>query len=274
VFGVFNERRRRNMNETAHDVLVEIVVKFPSSDVAFNSKILAQLDKVGLNDNGELRIKSSNDDFYPRISIDTNSENKKVLAEFRTSKDCTHEVLIRNTTGIEKKSPLKYTHLSIDDIADRFKKNGITINDIDHVGFNLPWFSSGIHLLIGNLRHNFASKCLYYKFPTGEPWDFIIPGSVHEILRLDEVDYSKKRTPKFEIVSFDASSTPLIQFDVQCNKKYEVFSQIFPEAIRDNQFKNIWIYVENPYNMDVCFVLNETSRSDWSSYFKESRILP
>jgi len=132
------------MNETADDVLVEIVLKFPNSDIAFHSKILAQLEKVSLKVNGKLRIKSSNDDFYPRISIETNSENKEVLAVFRTSRDCKHEVLILNTTGVEKKSPLNYTHLSIDDIADRFKKNGITINDIDHVGFNLPWFSPGI----------------------------------------------------------------------------------------------------------------------------------
>jgi len=262
------------LNETVDDVLAEIVVKFPNCDITFNRKLLAQLDEVGLIVNGKLRIKSSNDDFYPKISVDTNSGIGNVSAEFRTRKDCKHEILIDNTTGITKKNPLEYSHLSIDNITDRFNKNDITINDIDHVGFNLPWFSAGIHPLIENLRHNFASKCLYHKFPTGEPWDFIIPGFVNEILMLDEVDYSKTRRPKFEIVSFDASSTPMIQFDLQCNKKYEVFSQIFPEAIHDNQFKNIWIYVENSYNVDVCFVLNEASKSNWSSYFKENRILP
>jgi len=262
------------MNETADDALAEIVVKFPRSDTALNRKILTQFDKVGSNENGKLRIKSSNDDFYPTISIDTNSENRKVLVEFQTSKGCKHEVLVKNTTGVEKKSLLKYSHLSIDAIIERFSENGIAINGLDHVGFNLPWFSSGIHPLVEDLRRKFSSKCLYHKFPTGEPWDFIIPGSLNEILMLDEVDYSKTRTPKFEIVSFDVSSTPLIQFDLQCNKKYEVFSMIFPESLRDNQFKNIWIYIENTYGVDICFVLNETGNKDWSPYFKGNRIIP
>jgi len=262
------------MNEPSDDILEEIAVRFPSSDIDLNRKILAQLDKVGLDVNGKLRLIRSNSDFYPTISIDTNSEDKRVLAEFFTSKGCKHEVLIENTTGMTKKSTLKYSHLSIDDITDRFNRNDIMIGSLDHVGFNLPWFSFGVHPLMEDLRRNFSSKCLYHKFPTGEPWDFIIPGTINEILMLDKVDYSKTRKPKFEIVSFDASSTPLIQFDMQCNKKYEAFSRIFPESIHDNQFKNIWIYVENPYNVDICFVLNETSNSDWSSYFKDSRILP
>lgn len=262
------------MNKLLNDVLEEIAIEFPNSDVDLDRKILAQFERVGLNADGRLRLNRSNDEFYPIISIDTNSENRKVSAEFLTSKGCKHEVLIENKTGITKKSPLKYSHLSIDDITDRFNKNGITIDNLDHVGFNLPWFSPGIHPLIEDLRHNFTSRCLYHKFPTGEPWDFIIPGSINEVLMLDKVDYSKTRKPKFEIVSFDASSTPLIQFDVQCDKKYEVFSRIFPEAIHDNQFQNIWIYVQNSHNVDICFVLNEASNNDWSSYFKESRILP
>lgn len=261
------------MSETVGDILEEIVVRFPNSNANLNRKISAQLDKVGVNENGKLRLNRSERCFYPIISIDTSSENRKMLAQFLTSKGCMHEVVIENITGIRRKSSLRYSHLSIDDIIDRFNKNDIMIDGLDHVGFNLPWFSSGIHPIIENLRRNFSLKCLYHKYPTGEPWDFIIPGSINEILVLDKVDYSKTRKPKFEMVSFDASSVPLIQFDVQCNKKYEVFSRIFPEAIQDNQFKNIWIYVENPHDVDVCFVLNETSNRDWSSFFKGSRIL-
>jgi len=262
------------MNELVDDVLEEIVVEFPSFDIDLNRKVLAQLDKVGFNVNGRLRFHRSNCDFYPIISIDTNSKNDRVATTFLTSRDCKREVLIENITGMTKRSPLKYSPLSINDIRERFTKSGIVIDALDHVGFNLPWFSSDVHPVIGDLRHDLSSKCLYHTFPTGKPWDFIIPGSINEILLSDKVDYSKARKPKFEIVSFDASSTPLIQFDVQCRMKYEAFSRIFPEAIRDNQFKNIWIYVENSYHVDICFVLNETSSGDWSSYFKESRILP
>ena len=34
------------------------------------------------------------------------------------------------------------------------------------------------------------------------------------------------------------------------------------------------IYVKNPYDVDIYFVLNETSKGDWSPYFKETRALP
>jgi len=261
------------MDGRVHDFLEEIAVRLPGFDIHLNREILALLDKTGLKVNERLRFSRSDNNFYPMMSIDTNSENKRVSAGFLTSKGCKHEVMIENTTGKIKKNPLKYSHLSIDDITDRFNKNAIMIYGLDHIGFNLPWFSSGIHPLIENLRRDFSSKCLYHKFPTGEPWDFILPSVINEISSSEKVDYSKTRKPKFEIVSFSASSVPLIQFDVQCDEKYEVFSRIFPESIDDNQLRNIWIYIENPYNVDICFVLNESSNSDWSFYFKDSRIL-
>jgi hypothetical protein len=262
------------MNEAVGDVLTEVILKFPRSDITFYRKILTLISKLGVNLNNKLKFASSNNDFYPKISIDTNSKNGRVLAEFRTSEGCNSEVFIENTTGIEKKSPLKYSHLSIDSVIERFSENGLKINGLDHIGFNLPWFSPDVHPLIENLRRDFASKCLYHKFPTGEPWDFIIPGSKKEILMQEEVDYSKTRKPKFELVSFDASSTPLVQFDVQCNKPFEVFSRNFPEAIHDRQFKNIWIYTENTYNIDICIVLNESTKEDWSLYFRDTRLFP
>jgi hypothetical protein len=88
---------------------------------------------------------------------------------------------------------------------------------------------------------------LYHEFPTGEPWDFIIPGDTHEIDHHKAVDYTKIRRPKFEVVSFDKASTPLIQFDVGVNLNYETFAPLFPESINDPEFRNIWVYLENPF---------------------------
>jgi hypothetical protein len=102
---------------------------------------------------------------------------------------------------------------------------------IDHVGFNLPWFSSGVHPRILQLREELSSYCLYHRFPSGEPWDFIIPGNRDEIARQEAVDYTMVKRPKFEIVSFDKASTPLLQFDFQMNTSYEILQGLFPEAL-------------------------------------------
>jgi hypothetical protein len=113
---------------------------------------------------------------------------------------------------------------------------------------------------------------LYHRFPSGEPWDFIIPGNRDEIARQEAVDYTMVRRPKFEIVSFEKASTPLLQFDIQMNTSYEILQGLFPEALDDPLIRNLWIYLENPYGLDICLVANEFSEKDWSGYFAGSRI--
>ena len=85
---------------------------------------------------------------------------------------------------------------------------------LDHVGFNLPWFGRAVHPAIADLRNRLKQVCLYHLFLTGEPWDFIIPGELAKIRKLDAIDYNQIRRPKFEIVSFDRASTPLVQIDL------------------------------------------------------------
>lgn len=80
------------------------------------------------------------------------------------------------------------------------------------------------------------------------------------------------RRPKFEIVSFDKASTPLLQLDIQMNTSYEILQGLFPEALDDPLICNLWIYLEYPYGLDICLVANGFSEKDWSSYFAGSRI--
>jgi len=65
------------------------------------------------------------------------------------------------------------------------------------------------------------------------------------------------RRPKFEIVSFDKASTPLLQLDIQMNTSYEILLGLFPEALVYPLIRNLWIYLENPYGLDICLVVNE-----------------
>jgi (p)ppGpp synthase/HD superfamily hydrolase len=95
---------------------------------------------------------------------------------------------------------------------------------------------------------------------------------LEEINGHKNIDYTKVRRPKFEVVSFEKDSTPLIQFDFHFNTSYEKLVEIFPEALVDSKIRNIWIYLENPYEIDVCLVANESSESDWSEFFEGSRI--
>ena len=179
---------------------------------------------------------------------------------------------IENTTGASKLSPHIYQSIGIETVSQRLKASGAGWIGIDHAGFNLPWFSPGLHPGIQQLREKLSPHCLYHQFPTGEPWDFIIPGDLDEIFNQKEVDYTRSRKPKFELVTFEKASTPLVQFDISIDIAYEKFLELFPESLNDPQFKNCWVYLETPFAMDVCLVINETSEKDWSGFFKGFRI--
>lgn len=195
-----------------------------------------------------------------------------VRAQFILSDNETIDVKVANLTGQYRSSPHSYRHISVAEVNQRLVASGIELIETDHVGFNLPWFSAGLHPEIIQLRQKLAWCCLYHRYPTGEPWDFILPGDEEEITNSKLVDYSKVRRPKFELVSFSKASTPLVQFDIRAKAVFKNFSQLFPEGLADHRFRNVWVYLENPYKLDLCLVINEYTASDWSEYFINHRI--
>jgi hypothetical protein len=72
-------------------------------------------------------------------------------------------------------------------------------------------------------------------------------------------------------VSFEKSSKPIIQIDCITTIDYKKLKALFPEAIADDELKNVWVYLDNPYELDICLVLNEPG-SDWSSFFEGNRL--
>ncbi|MBE3117944.1 MAG: hypothetical protein IMZ50_04210 [Candidatus Atribacteria bacterium] len=252
--------------------LERITVKFPNTNIEFTNQLTSLIDVLGQSENHVLELASSDQSFFPKIRVDFQSEHSGILTDFALSNGETTSVKIENSTGLSKQSPHSYKPLSVGTVNHRLLTSGVKLVGIDHVGFNLPWFSSDLHPGILQLREHLSSRCLYHKFPTGEPWDFIIPGNAHEIAHRKDVDYARIRKPKFEVVSFDKASTPLIQFDIAVNVNYETFAQLFPESLNDPELRNIWVYLENPYTMDVCLVINEFTDGDWSDYFKECRL--
>lgn len=254
------------------DILKEISFVFNSKYKVFNEQFFELFIKVMRFDGSKLFINSSNTAYYPKVSIDSIISDEDMFVWFITD-HAVEKVIIKNETGITKDSYEIYGYIELDDLKQRFIKNSIDIKKIDHIGFNLPWFESSINPQINELRNKLATKCLYHKFPDGNPWDFILPGSKEEIGNKKAINYSLIRKPKIELVSFDKTSKPIIQFDVCCSCDKSKLKSIFPEGLYDQNLGNIWIYISNPYKLDICIVLGEDYEGDWSGYFRNNRIL-
>jgi hypothetical protein len=252
--------------------LESITVRFPDTDAKFANDFALLTDMLGWGEDRIARLTRSSQDFYPRLLVDPSSGCADTLGDFRLSNGETISVKVENLTGLSRPSLHSYQPLSIETVDRRLVNSGLKLVGVDHIGFNLPWFSPGLHPTLVQLREILSPRCLYHRYPTGEPWDFIIPGDVDEITGGKPVDYAQVRRPKFELVSFDGASTPLIQFDIGAKADYDTFAALFPESLHDPEFRNIWVYLETRYTIDVCLVINEFTEQDWSGLFRGCRL--
>ncbi len=249
--------------------LERISVHFPHEDSGFAEGFISLIDELLVSGEHGWRLTGSVPGFYPQLGLDFDSDTAEIIADFAFSGGEIWNVRIENSSGLMWRNPYPYRLITVEMVQRRFHDMGMYWTGVDHMGFNLPWPAPGVHPNIVQLRERLRDSCLYHLYPSGEPWDFILPGDVEEIAGRKVVDYSKIRKPKFELVSFHNASTPLIQLDVSVNLRYEEFSRLFPEALNDPEFRNIWLYLEKPYQVDVCLVINETEEGDWSDYFQE-----
>jgi hypothetical protein len=246
-------------------LLNSITICLPKRDQDFEEKFLSFLSQFGKRDNSSIDFKISDKSYVPRISFKF-AACSAPQAIFDASK--TIEVGITNTTGQTRKSPFIYSSISLDEFIFRAKE--LSFEFLDHAGFDVPWFD-GVHPDINKLRDFLPEECLYSRYPTGEDWDFIIPATQKEIATR-ELDYRVIRRPKFEIVFLNYSSTPIVQFDVSVKESFEEIRKIFPEGYPDNSLKNAWIYVENPYGIEICFVVGHRGNADWYKFLKKGLI--
>lgn len=252
--------------------LKQVQYKLSSYNKNFISEFFSYLAAVGKVNEDAIKLHMSNDNFLPVTSI-LFTEALTPQVSFVFNDDTSVNVDISNITNILKTSPHQYSYISMTEFTKRITP--FKLKYIDHTGFNLPFFD-GIHPKILELRQKLKNTCLYHTFPKhleDAPWDFILPGSKEEISKAVETDYLLNRKPKIEIVSFDKSSTPLIQLDIQLDGKYEDWVKIFPEAIDVPEIKNLWAYIANDFGIDICFVLNEAHDKDWSYHFVKDRLL-
>lgn len=246
-------------------VLKSVIFELPKNFV-FGDQLLKLLAPFGLSEADSIIFKKSDPAFMPHISFRLAEVSVPVVVF--TVEGSQSRIEVTNKTGKERQSPEVYTPLATREVIQRMANTAFV--RLDHVGFNLPWFD-GVHPDILSLRHNLATHTAYYRFPTGEPWDFILPATPGEI-QANTIDLTKDRHPKLEIVSFDKSSTPLIQIDFSVNQPFEKIRQLFPEGLADNTLKNVWVYLENPYSIDVCLVIGGHGGKDWSTFFEGHRL--
>jgi hypothetical protein len=251
--------------------LTKVLFTLPNSDHNFHNEFISYLSSQGLSKENQVDLSASREEYQPKVGFIFNQEQIPKVS-FLFSNNSSLLVDIENITHISRKSPHAYESIKLSDFITRISP--YTLQGVDHVGFNLPYFQ-GIHPRILELRQQLKDTCLYHTFPKhleDAPWDFILPGNREEIDRSVEIDYKTTRKPKIEIVSFDKSSTPLIQIDIQVDGRYEQLIKLFPEAIAVPEVKNLWVYIENIFGIDICFVVNETSSEDWSYHFAKERL--
>jgi len=245
-------------------MLQAVTFKFPDQD--YGNRLFSLLAPFGLLGDDKILFTKASPDFYPNIAF-CNVPTTGLMVQFELPGQSI-DIEVVNKTGEEKLSPEKYSLIPIEDFVARTKQWEFV--GLDHVGFNLPWFD-GLHPDIAKLREEVAPHSAYYLFPTGEDWDFILPATEEEI-DSNKIDLSKVRRPKLEIVSFEKASTPLIQIDLSVRQKFEDIVMAFPEGIADSNLKNVWVYLTNPYGIDICLVVGEHQGNDWSGFFEGHRL--
>jgi len=249
--------------------LEKILLRLPKLDGAFAEQLTRLLSPFGTLTADGLEFKTSQPHYYPTAGIYF-EDVEKARASFILSDQKQLEVSLANTTGQERLSSFPAQPLSLKEVTRRLINR--PLRGLDHLGFNLPWFEGGIHPEIKKLRTELQESCLYYQYPTGEPWDFILPGTNEEIASLEEPDYSVIRRPKFELVTSTHSSRPLIQLEVLVQGRYEDLAPLFPEAMDVPELRDVWINTVSPYDLDLYLVLNGYHEGDWSAFFKGNRL--
>lgn len=251
--------------------LRQVIYTLPDIDQSFKDSFIRYLAPLGEIKPDGVRLRLSNGDFLPATSFSF-SQVAVPHVNFCFSDQTVYSIEISNTTGQSRNSPHMYDPITIEEFIRRVSP--FTLFAIDHTGFNLPSFE-GVHPKIVELREKSSASSLYHTFPRhieDAEWDFILPATEEEINRSTATDYSINRKPKLELVSFDTSSTPLIQIDIQLVGHYEGWEQRFPEAIPVPALRSLWVYLQNSFGIDVCFVLNEVDEKDWSHHFVTERI--
>jgi len=157
------------------------------------------------------------------------------------------------------------------DLAELARRLHGHVRRVDHTGVNLPTRAtspSQWQELVGEI----AAASTMYRYPSGEPWPFVLPSSSAE-LQDDIHDFIVGREPRFELVHDEWQTRTEWQFALWTDLTRTELEHLFPapEGITfpglDEIFRVIKIHHPWPnlgIRFDLCYRL-EDSPSDWET---------
>ncbi len=249
------------------DCLTAIELVVPAVEARLADAVFDLLAPFGTRQDATIALTPSRPEYLPLVTLrftPAATPRARFLLDDRGL-----EVALVNATGTVRRSPYRYTAIAPTQLRDRLR--AVTCTTLDHVGFDLPWFD-GLHPAMAMLRDVLAPHCAYFTFPTGEPWDFILPAARDELGAGVELDLDTTRRPKFEVVSLDTASTPIIQLDFVVDRPYQQLVALFPEGLASPAARSVWVYLAGWPDLDVCCVFNEPGTADWCPFFAGHRL--
>ncbi|GAA3454323.1 hypothetical protein [Dactylosporangium matsuzakiense] len=100
------------------------------------------------------------------------------------------------------------------------------VEAVDHTGVNLPAASSA--QLWRQTVDRIAGSSAMYRYPTGEPWPFVLPATAAELDGAITA-FVAGREPRFELVRDDWLAEPLWQFALRTDLSRAALERMFPE---------------------------------------------
>ncbi|WP_248910208.1 hypothetical protein [Halocatena marina] len=83
------------------------------------------------------------------------------------------------------------------------------------------------HSAWADLNAALADASCLYKYPTGEPWNFILPATDSEVNQEIE-QFVLGRRPRFELVFDSVAESPVVQFALRTDLSQEDVESLFP----------------------------------------------
>lgn len=204
----------------------------------------------------EDRLRDSSQALFPRLAIREFTQTDVTLAV-----DGDQQIAF-STGKVHSARAL----IELSQLVSRFESHVVRV---DHMGINLP-----AEDIPGRQLLNLVSQGAHvYKYPSGDPWYFLIPATTHEFNH-DITDFSKIRFPKFEIVLEGAdTSAPLIQIDCATDLTREEVEERLPTPYGvgfpglEQFFRSV--FVAHPWGgfllrMDFRY-RNDPAVNEWSS---------
>lgn len=223
--------------------------------------LFRDLQYVDINGDKEISIVSSNLKPETVFRIDNTAHN----LQFGIGNKDYLDFLNRSVKSFRKNELDGIQKLDMKSVKNKLEGH---VTRIDHTGINLPT-SLYSKLEWTNLLRYISSVSNLYRYPTNEPWPFLLPATLEE--NQNEItDFGIVREPRFELVYDDYTDATTIQLDIETDLSKSEVEALFPknQGIYFDSLKDIFktIYIDYSEFIDIRFDVRYTGPcSDFES---------